>query len=82
MNNVRKVAIFLFLIGLDKGRKIMDLMDSGELKQVLREMKTVQAVSETEGEFVRNLFLELGYEAKTSPVDTMFFIRQVLHEDH
>lgn len=79
MNSVQKVAAFLFLIGLEKGRKTMDLMDSVEVKNVLSAFGKLSEVSPTVQERIWQEFAQLGYEAEMSPVETLYVLRQLFN---
>ena len=43
---IRKVAIFLMMIGLKKGQSIIELMDNSEIKVVVSEIKKLTTVDE------------------------------------
>lgn len=43
---IKKVAIFLMMIGMEKGRSIIELMDNGEIKVVVSEIRKITPVSQ------------------------------------
>lgn len=76
MNALQKVAAFLFIIGLEKSKKIMALMDSDELKNVLAEFGKLQRLSQKMQEGIWHEFEQQGYEEGMNPVETLFVCRQ------
>ncbi|WP_094605206.1 hypothetical protein SPSIL_032780 [Sporomusa silvacetica DSM 10669] len=79
LNPLQKVAVFLFMIGLEKGRKIMDLMDSAEIKNIFSEFGKLAEVSPNVQERVWYEFAQLGYEAKMNPAETLYVLRQLFN---
>ena len=79
MNSVQKVATFLFMIGLEKGRKTMDLMDSDEVKNILSAFSKLPELSPTIQERIWQEFVQLGYGAELSPVETLYVLRQLFN---
>ncbi len=79
MNSVQKVAAFLLIIGLEKGKKVMALMDSGEIKNIVAELNKLSELSPTIQEHVRNEFGQMGYETDMSPADTLYVLRQLFN---
>lgn len=79
LNALQKVAAFLFIIGLEKGRKIIDLMDSDELKNVLAEFGKLQGISPKMQENVWQEFVQLGYEEEMNPAEALYVIRQLFN---
>ncbi|MPM50332.1 hypothetical protein SDC9_97071 [bioreactor metagenome] len=75
MTALQKVAAFLFIIGLEKGSKIMALMDSDELKSVLAEFGKLQELSPQMQKSIWYEFVQLGYEEKMNPMETLFVFR-------
>lgn len=73
---VQKIAAFLVLIGLTKGKKIMNLMDSDELKNVLIEMEGLPELSPAMKDSVWHELLQLGYEETMTSVETLGVLRQ------
>lgn len=76
MNALQKVAAFLFIIGLEKGKKVLALMDSDELKNVLAEFGKLQELSPKLQENIWHEFEQLGYEKGMNPVETLYVCRQ------
>ena len=79
LNPLQKVAVFLFMIGLEKGRKIMDLMDSAEIKNIFSEFGKLAEVSSDVQESVWYEFAQLGYEAEMNPAETLYVLRQLFN---
>lgn len=79
MNALQKVAAFLFIIGLEKGRRIMVLMDSDELKNVLAEFGKLQVLSPQMQESIWHEFVQLGYKEEMNPAETIYVFRQLFN---
>lgn len=79
MNALQKVAAFLFIIGLEKGSKIMALMDNDELKNVLAEFDKLQELSPKIQESIWHEFVQLGYEQEMNPVEALYVFRQLFN---
>ena len=77
LNPLQKVAIFLFMIGLENGRKIMDLMDSAEIKNIFSEFGKLSEVLPNVQESVWYEFAQLGYESEMNPAETLYVLRQL-----
>ena len=75
MTPLKKVAIFLMIIGLEKGQSIIALMDNREIKAVVAEIQSLTVLSREIQESVWNEFKELGYEEKMKPSDVLTVIR-------
>lgn len=75
MNPLQKVAIFLFIIGFERASRIMELMDSNEIKMIVPKIQKLTEVSPKEQEFVRNEFIQLGYEEKMKSAEILSVIR-------
>ncbi|WP_145089154.1 hypothetical protein [Sporomusa sp. KB1] len=45
MLSVKKVAVFLMMLGMKKGQSILELMDNSEIKAVVSEIRSLSAVS-------------------------------------
>ena len=72
---LKKVAIFLMIVGVEKGQSIIGLMDNSEIKAVIPEIRDLTAVSrETQGRISAE-FKELGYEDDMSPSEALTVIR-------
>jgi hypothetical protein len=67
------------MIGLEKSRKTMDLMDSDEVKNILSEFGKLPELSLNVQERVWHEFAQLGYEAEMNPVETLYVLRQLFN---
>lgn len=72
---LKKVAIFLMIIGVEKGQSIIALMDNGEINAVIPEIRRLTEVSRDVRESVWAEFKELGYEDKMKPSEALTIIR-------
>jgi flagellar motor switch protein FliG len=72
---LKKVAIFLMLIGLEKGQGILALMDNAEINAVIPEIRRLTAVPEGILEGVWAEFREWGYEETMNPAEALTIIR-------
>jgi flagellar motor switch protein FliG len=72
---IKKVAIFLMIIGLEKGQSIIALMDNGEIRAVVPEIRSLTSISKEIQESVWAEFKELGYEDKMKPSEMLTIIR-------
>ncbi|WP_371361788.1 hypothetical protein SRRS_31230 [Sporomusa rhizae] len=72
---VEKAAVFLMIIGMEKGQKIIEVMDNGEIKAVISEIKNIKSISREIQESVMTEFKELGYEEQMKPSDILTIIR-------
>ncbi len=75
MTPLTKVAIFLMLLGVEKGQRIIALMDNGEIKAVVPAIRRLTAVSQEIQESVWAEFQELGYEDKLKASEALTIIR-------
>jgi len=75
MKPLQKVAVFLFIIGLERGKHIFALMDSGEINAVVSEMKKLVDISQNIQQSVWTEFEQLGYQDTMNPSDTLGIIR-------
>ena len=75
MPAIQKVAIFLMLIGTEKGRSVIELMDNGEIKAVIPEIQRLTVISPKVQEDVWNEFKALGYEENMTPSEVLTIIR-------
>ena len=72
---IKKVAIFLMIIGMEKGQSVIALMDNGEIKAIIPEIRNLTAVSPEIQESIWAEFKELGYEDTMNPSETLTIIR-------
>ncbi len=72
---VEKAAVFLMIIGMEKGQKIIEVMDNGEIKAVISEIRKIKSIPRETQESVMTEFKELGYEEQMKPSDILTIIR-------
>ncbi|MEN6411217.1 MAG: hypothetical protein ABFC84_00450 [Veillonellales bacterium] len=72
---IKKVAIFLIILGMEKGQSIISLMDISEINAVVSEIRRLTALSPETQKSVWDEFKELGYEDTMSPSETLTIIR-------
>lgn len=75
MNSLQKVAVFLFIIGFEKGRSIFPLMDSDEINNIVPEISKLTEFSQEMQERVWDEFKQLGYKDEMNPSETLSVIR-------
>lgn len=63
------------MIGAEKGQSILALMDNGEIKTVVPEIRNLKAVSQEMQESIWAELKELGYEDKMKPAEALTIIR-------
>jgi flagellar motor switch protein FliG len=71
----KKVAIFLIMIGVEKGQNIIALMDNSEINAVIPEIRSLTVLSQEIQESVWADFKELGYEDQMKPSEMLTIIR-------
>lgn len=79
MNSLHKAATFLLVIGFGKASKVMDLMDSDEVKNIAPEFGKISGLSPNVQENIWREFVQLGYEAEMNPVETLYVLRQLFN---
>jgi flagellar motor switch protein FliG len=79
VNSLQKTVAFLLVIGFEKGSKVMDLMDSDEVKNIIPEFGNVSGLLPNVQENVWREFVQLGYEAEMNPVETLYVLRQLFN---
>ena len=72
---LQKVAAFLLIVGLERGRSIIALMDNDEIKTIVPEFERLINLSTEIQESVRKDFENLGYEDKMKPSEALGVIR-------
>ena len=72
---IKKVAIFLMIIGVEKGQRIIALMDNGEINAVIPKIQNLTVISQEIQESIWAEFKELGYEDKMKPSEALTIIR-------
>ncbi|HWQ62654.1 MAG TPA: hypothetical protein VN521_10100 [Negativicutes bacterium] len=75
MTPLKKVAIFLMIIGVEKGQNVIALMDNSEIKAVVPEIRRLAAVSQEVQGCIWAEFGELGYEDNMRPSEALTIIR-------
>lgn len=75
LKSLQKVAIFLLIIGLDRGKSIISLMDNDEIRTVVPAIGKLSKISEEAQKIVWTEFEQLGYEENMSPSDALYVIR-------
>lgn len=79
MNSVQKVAAFFIIIGLEKGKRVMDMMDNAEIKNVLAELGKLSEISPQVQETVIHEFVQLGYHHDMNPAEILYVLRQLFN---
>lgn len=79
LTQLQKAAAFLLMIGLEKGRRVLNLMDSDEIKNISSEFAKLTELSPHIQEQVRYDFAQLGYEPEMSPAETLYVLRQLFN---
>jgi len=72
---LQKVAVFLVIIGIERGRSIISLMDSDEINAVIPEIRNLMGLSQEIKKSVWADFEQLGYEDKMKPFEALGVIR-------
>jgi flagellar motor switch protein FliG len=72
---IKKVAILLMILGAEKGQSIIALMDNGEIKAVVPEIRGLTTISKEIQESLWTEFKELGYEDKMKPSEVLTVMR-------
>lgn len=75
MTPIKKAAVFLMILGVEKGQRVIELMDNGEIKAVVTEIRKLTELSQNIQESVWNEFKELGYEERMKPSEALTIIR-------
>lgn len=75
MKPLEKAAIFLVIVGLERGRKIIELMDNGEIHAIVPEIRKLKELSAEVQETVWTEFEQLGYDDKMKPSEVLYLIR-------
>lgn len=75
MKPIQKVAIFLMIIGVEKGQRIITLMDNHEINAVVPEIRSLTAISTEIQRSVMVEFEELGYEDTMKPAEALTILR-------
>lgn len=76
---MKKVAVFLMLLGPEKGRRILDQMDTAEIKAVVEQVQRLTVLAPELQDRVWKEFVELGYGEELNPAQTLTVIRFLCH---
>jgi len=63
------------MIGMEKGQKIIALMDNGEINTIVPEIRRLTEISQEVQESVWTEFIELGYEETMKSSEILTIIR-------
>lgn len=72
---IKKVAIFLMIIGVEKGQRVISLMDTDEIKVIVSEFRSIAVITQDIKDSVVAEFKELGYEDSMKPTEVLTIIR-------
>lgn len=72
---LQKVAIIFAIVGFEKGKSIIELMDSDEIKAVVPEIRKLIEISPIVKQNVWAEFEQLGYEDNMGPSEMLGIIR-------
>lgn len=72
---IEKVAVFLLIIGMEKGQRMMEVMDNSEIKAIISEIQKIKMISQDTQEKIMAEFKELGYEEQMKPSDIVTIMR-------
>lgn len=79
MTPLTRVAIFLMMLGEERGRGIIALMDNSEIKAVVPEIGALTAVSPAAQRTVWAELRELGYEDTMNPSEALTILRRLFN---
>lgn len=79
MKPLQKAAVFLMLIGVEQGRRIIALLDSREISVVAKEIGKLTTLTPQVQKEVWAEFEQLGYEEGMNPTETLSIIRLLFH---
>ncbi|MDF2874153.1 MAG: hypothetical protein K0R22_836 [Sporomusa sp.] len=75
MTPLKKVAIFLMIIGMEKGQSIIALMDNDEIKAVVAAIRSLTVLTQESKASVWTEFEELGYNDQMNPSEVLTSMR-------
>lgn len=75
MFQLEKVAVFLILVGQEKGRRILALLDDDEIKRIILKLREVSVITEQMQQSVWREFYSLGYEEGMKAADIVNILR-------
>jgi len=67
------------MIGFEKGSRIIELMDNGEIQTIVPKINKVGEVSQEMQESIWAQFVELGYEEEMSAPEVLTVIRMLFN---
>ena len=73
--SIQKAAVFLMLIGPEKGQNVIELMDNGEIKAIIPEIQRLTVIAPNVQAEVWNEFKTLGYKDDMTPSEALTIIR-------
>ncbi|MDU4960609.1 MAG: hypothetical protein E6X17_08095 [Sporomusaceae bacterium] len=76
MDAVQKAAVILLLLGLEKGGRIMQLMDTDEVRRIIAAWEQIRNLPETVQQSVWSEFIRLGYDESMKPAEALWILRQ------
>ncbi len=76
---LQKVAIFLALVGLERGGSVIELMDNDEIKAVIPEIRKLGEISQEAQEVVWGEFEQLGYKEELRSPEILSVIRMLFN---
>jgi len=79
LKSLQKVAMFFVIIGLERGRSVIELMDNDEIKAVIPEIRKLVAISQEAQQEVWAEFEQLGYEDEMRPPEILSMIRMLFN---
>ena len=77
MNALEKTAAFLVLLGLERGRHVLDFMDSDEINTVVETIGKLPPLTPALQEALLAELVERGYEADMHPFDLLQVLRSL-----
>lgn len=75
MQLLDKTAVFLLMIGAEKGQKVISLMDTGEIKAVMPAIRRISTIDQMTQKEIWQEFAVLGYEPSMLPSEILTIIR-------
>ncbi len=76
---LQKLAIFLLSLGLERGQRVIELMDSDEIKAIASEMGKLTEISAEKQKIVWSEFEQLGYHNEMNCMEIISVIRMMFH---
>jgi hypothetical protein len=76
---IKRVAIFLLAIGVEKGQSVIALMDVGEIKAIVSEFQKLTVISQAVKASVMAEFTAAGYKENMRPSEVLTIIRRLFN---